>query len=1150
MRIDQLELSRYGKFTARPIAMPQAARDFHLIVGPNEAGKSTIRDAILDLLFGIETRSAYDFLHPKAEMCISGKITHSGSSLEFQRVKKTRSLLDPKGATLADNSLAAFLGTADRSFFDQMFGLDHDRLVKGGNEILKASNDIGRILFQSAAGIGSLGAVRDALEAEAETLWAPRKSNERAYYIAAKDLADADSQLKHATVKTKDWTEARDKVLVIEQALAEIKTKFASLEAERMQLERVRRIAPSLREHSENAQYLVDMSAVAILPENAAKLLIGAESDVAIAKAQQNVSQKLADEARVKRDAISVDSEVIQYADAILALATRRQQTTFHERDIAKRELEIEGLWNNVQSAVRQLGWPLTDEATLQEKLPPLPIRRSIASLIKQHGALEKAVTAATDAERTKRREIADNESEINRNAIAAVSAELRASLDTAIKLGDESAVMAREKTKLAKAQREIRAAEAGLSEWRLDLAILRTLSVPSIDVTRKLRSDFERLQLDERTYAQKHDDILAEIGTLELEIDQYKISRQAVTAEDLATARRSRDGVWATIKSGTLTIAAGASDYEGLVRGTDGLSDKRHDKAQEAADLQAKIDNLARLRLTRDDNEKRLTNVQRQINGVNNEWQTLATALGFPGMPLHAFEQWHLSLSALIAAADAVALAEGDREQLYESFHTAKDRLRAALGPTALEIASDAGIDVLIATANEYIETASGAKARHDELNRQIANAQMSLADLVEKTTNAAAALGEWKNSWEMTTAKAGLPNTEIAAADGSLALFDDIDDNLKSIRELRQARIETMRKDLEDFDREARSVVESLAPELHGSDSASVATELSARLTKAGGDKTEADRLDDDLLSFERQITDSQAQIELALARIGPLTKLAGTEDMDALRQLIVRSDEYRNRKTAADAAKVTAEENGDGLSLTQLMDEAASLDIAQIPVRLGEIGRDLAAAMNSQAEHWAQLATANADLGRISGTDEAAHAESKRQEALSRMSDAAERFIKVHIAGKLLRWAIDRFRETKQGPMLARASEIFSGLTLASFSKLVVDFESDPPRLDGLRPDNRTVEISGMSDGTRDQLYLALRLAALEMHIEQGHPLPFIADDLFINYDDERSRAGLEALAKLSEMTQVIFLSHHRHLLPAVLDVFGDSVNIVRL
>lgn len=101
-----------------------------------------------------------------------------------------------------------------------------------------------------------------------------------------------------------------------------------------------------------------------------------------------------------------------------------------------------------------------------------------------------------------------------------------------------------------------------------------------------------------------------------------------------------------------------------------------------------------------------------------------------------------------------------------------------------------------------------------------------------------------------------------------------------------------------------------------------------------------------------------------------------------------------------------------------------------------------------------------------------------------------------------------------------------------------------------LEGQRNDGKLVGISGMSDGTRDQLYLALRLAALELHLEQALPLPFIADDLFINYDDARARAGLEVLAGISERTQVIFLSHHDHLVPAVRDVFGERVNIVLL
>jgi uncharacterized protein YhaN len=59
-----------------------------------------------------------------------------------------------------------------------------------------------------------------------------------------------------------------------------------------------------------------------------------------------------------------------------------------------------------------------------------------------------------------------------------------------------------------------------------------------------------------------------------------------------------------------------------------------------------------------------------------------------------------------------------------------------------------------------------------------------------------------------------------------------------------------------------------------------------------------------------------------------------------------------------------------------------------------------------------------------------------------------------------------------------------------------------------------------------------------------------LPFIADDLFVNYDDARAKAGFEALAVLSEKTQVIFLSHHDHLVPAARSVFGEQLDVVLL
>jgi uncharacterized protein YhaN len=74
---------------------------------------------------------------------------------------------------------------------------------------------------------------------------------------------------------------------------------------------------------------------------------------------------------------------------------------------------------------------------------------------------------------------------------------------------------------------------------------------------------------------------------------------------------------------------------------------------------------------------------------------------------------------------------------------------------------------------------------------------------------------------------------------------------------------------------------------------------------------------------------------------------------------------------------------------------------------------------------------------------------------------------------------------------------------------------------------------VAVAGMSEGTADQLYLALRLASLETYLEKKEPLPFIVDDILVNFDDERALATLQEFARLSARTQVIFFTHHQHL-----------------
>jgi uncharacterized protein YhaN len=120
----------------------------------------------------------------------------------------------------------------------------------------------------------------------------------------------------------------------------------------------------------------------------------------------------------------------------------------------------------------------------------------------------------------------------------------------------------------------------------------------------------------------------------------------------------------------------------------------------------------------------------------------------------------------------------------------------------------------------------------------------------------------------------------------------------------------------------------------------------------------------------------------------------------------------------------------------------------------------------------------------------------------------------------------------------------------MTLDRFTDARVESFQDGDELVGVRNGGELVRMNQMSDGTADQLFLAVRLASLESYIRHHEPLPFVVDDILIQFDDHRAKATLEVLAELSRETQVIFFTHHRHLLELVDGVTAGDVVVHEL
>ena len=149
MRIDRLELAKYGRFTDCTVDF--SAPGVHLVVGPNEAGKSTMRDAVTDLLYGIARQTSYGYLHDMRELRISALLrARDGRTLEITRLKKDRdSLRSASGAVLDQAELNAVLAGVAKDDFTEVFAIDHEELRAGGAALLAGRGDLAKALFES-----------------------------------------------------------------------------------------------------------------------------------------------------------------------------------------------------------------------------------------------------------------------------------------------------------------------------------------------------------------------------------------------------------------------------------------------------------------------------------------------------------------------------------------------------------------------------------------------------------------------------------------------------------------------------------------------------------------------------------------------------------------------------------------------------------------------------------------------------------------------------------------------------------------------------------------------------------------------------------------------------------------------------------------
>lgn len=1158
MKLRRLELRRYGHLSDVVLDFPAEA-SLCVVHGANEAGKSTALAALGDALFGFrDLRSGPrpDFLHgaPQLRIGLTMRARNGEEIAVVRRKGRANTLTDEAGATIADDVMRRFLGSAGRDTFENTFGLNGERLREGGKVLAQGGGSVGESLFAAGTGLLGLRAALTRLDDEAKTL-VGRANAARKLNVAMDRWRQAQKDIERLSVPPRAWIEADAAYADAVASLSRVQGEVEGFRREESLLQRLRRVAPLLVQLDASRRTAAELADTPLLPADAGDVLHSqcAARDEAM-RDREREEREVSRLASI-RDVLSRSPELIAAQDAIDRLTEQRPVAVQAEADRPGVALEVQRLRMQVVQAMADLGPGATPEAA-RDALPSPSTRSAVQRLINRHAALlatEAAASQERDAAGLRRDKAC---AALQASVAPADPALLRLAIDGARAEGRVDQELAQADGLAEVARARANEALASLPRWTGSFAALLARPLP---LTADEAGMAGQLAAAESKVAQAEaarDRLATEIQVLEDSLAGFGPGDSIPTPDAVRVARASRDGVWRTVRRILDSGAPLPSDepskplsveFEGLQAEADKMADRRADEAQRVADYLQARSRLALLQARQTATAQTLGEAERQLAEAKAGWRALwSAALDDPGPPA-AMAEWRRTRDEAVALSRVAHEAERARDGLRCQRDAAWDALLAVLP----DLTRGKTLAAVLARADLVCTRREKAAELHRGLQDAAEREALAVDSEASKVRSARLAVEAWRKEWAQAVAPLGLAEPcEVEEAEAALAGWARVAEAAPAWRS-EEVRIGQMTRTIDAFAAEVGATMAAAGQADAGEPAPVAAARLARQLSEARSAEQEFADLSDRIEGHARAAKAARVRQAEAEAGIAALQALANVADVAGLEAVIVcaRSRDEAEVEVARLLGRVI--EEGDGFDEPALRQAAAGYDPDRAAARLDSIGEELGT-LGEQREQWAAKRTrAEALLEAMQQGEDAATAAQDAHHALADARAAAGRYARLHVARELLRSGIDSFRRSQQGPLLQAAGRHFATLTGGRYERLAVDEDKDGRMLMlAVRDDGSECPVEALSEGTADQLYLALRVAMVEAHAASAEPLPFIADDLLVHFDDARAAAAIRLLTELGRTTQVVLFSHHDHVAKLAQAMASPEAAIIQL
>jgi uncharacterized protein YhaN len=1161
MKLLEIHIENFGIFSDRRWDL--SGNSFQLIHGPNEAGKSTLLQLIRELLFGFRDRgNPYAFESHTGDMAASAVVDMAdGRRIRFRRRKGRKGTVtgqvDGSAQKINDAALSAILGDASADLYQHVFGFSLHELSRG-EDSLKSAN-LNEALFGGSLGsLANLQQTQAELTKESEKLFTPRAKTGSVVNRLLGEIRQQDKELRDATLKPRDY-EAQEK------AAREARELVGSFDASREEIAQQRahvaRLCDAMGPWQElrvARDELKQISIPAGLSASSGPEFERLQSD--IGKATSSLAQARSDLASIEEglQALHLEPELLAAEATIRTLdkdVTRIEQNAAQAPQLLTQSREIRA---DVEEQIRQLN-PDWDASCFDSHQTSLVQREKVERLADELAELERR-----QAELTSQRPRLQKALDTQEQRLAGLQ-----SVEPDSRLADLVRQEERYRLwhdQLAETQVDMDAVERKLKAQRQRL--ISVLSDPECADSELARLpvpleatlvEYRNRWQSDRDACGKADDELArqqqQLAGCRAELSSLDEQQPVPNREELDDTRSRRDEGWSLIRE-QYVDAVESDDIEKRISDWTGadpqslpklfeqaITDADHlaDARQPSAELVAKRERLVseiheQQRLVEQATAKREA-ARHRLDELTTEWDRQWTDMGLSPQSADAMLEWRRSFVDWLEQRGELHRLQTRQDELQSHIDGFVSQLTEAAGRHAVFADCDADdADQLLSQARLHVDAVQSAQLERQQLNESLPISQQELVELDQELELLKEQQQEWQCRWSQFLKELGFPTDWDVNATAKIlsGLSEARHKHQQSQRLDEQARV--LNGQVQQFEQQVREACRELSPELESLPAADAITRLSERLAVARSDAQEQKSLRKLLQKAAKHLQVSEQESAKLLSQQTALLEAAGTESPDEFLQLAAQAEKQSGLLAEVDRLNRDLRRIAGSSDVETFLSELDATDADTLELRREHVEREHENIGAERDEAVRKDDRAQELLRGMDGEGKTTAMQLGLESRYAQLGAAVDRFVPLVLAQTLLKRAIERFEKEHQPGMLAEVGRLLGHMTNGRHVGIRRRLDEEGTMLIE-QHDGKLKTPAQLSTGTREQLYLAIRLAYVQQYCCDSEPLPLVMDDILVNFDPERSRRTLDVLFELSSKIQVLFLTCHTHTLDLV-------------